>query len=241
MNDDELLSAYLDGELSESDEVALQERLSEDPVLSESFNRMCILDVSVSRAYDQIQDTPHSAKLEALLRPTKVENIFLRIIDTVSDRVPYQFAAAVVLGCVFVLSSFISTSHTGIYVSQGVFGKKVSLILDSTLSHTTVALNSLSNIQPVLSYESITQEFCREYILSDQNKVVRGIACKNRTGFWEERISTSIPGYIEDSQYHTVAAPDTDILNSYIDKTMHGLPMSLDEELLVIQAGWKTK
>ncbi len=239
MTDDELLSTYLDGELSNDDEMALQERLNHDPVLSESLNRMCAL--GMSRAYDDIQGMSYATHFEVLTW-SQASNFFKHPFNSISERVPFQIAAIVLIAAACALTNIMKTGNSQLadsfYSTQKVFNKEVSVILDTASSQTVTNVNSTTKIQPVLSYASFSNEYCREYILNRGSKVFRGVACRNESGLWQERISSIIPKDAKGNPYHMVRVADIEKLTHFINKTMRGLPLNAEEEANIIRSNW---
>jgi hypothetical protein len=95
--------------------------------------------------------------------------------------------------------------------------------------------NQLSDgrqVQPMLSFYSKSNGWCREYRLADHGQQLRGVACRG-----EKHWVNGIPGASGD--YRPAGASDISPIQHFVDTQARDIPLSARAEAELIANGWQ--
>ena len=173
--DYELISQYLDKELSQADASRLEQRLAAEPALQASLNELQTLQARLQDTYNAAAVGSVPEEITALLDDTPV-----RIIPLPHKRVAnWGFALAA--------SLFVAVAATQLvqHNKQPGADAALSIALNNSPSRGSgwETLSDGRNIRPVLSFQSTAGAWCREYLLTDGAEDWRGVACRDG-GTW---------------------------------------------------------
>lgn len=226
--DYQLLSQYLDGELSPVAARQLEQRLQSEPDLQATLTDMGELDSRVKQAFAHTDKAPQY--VEAMLRPAS--NVVA--LPQRKQRSAWQYAVAaslVAAAGVLLAPQWQQSSLTG---------PTLAAILESTpsMSDGWKTLANGSEVRPVLSFSSVEGNWCREYLLSVSGEGKRGVACRE-SGQWNTRViaNTELPGSA--SEFRPAGAGDADAVASFLAQHAEGIALSAAEEQTVIESNWE--
>ena len=231
MNDQdlELISQFIDAELSDAERRAFSERLLAEPELRRAFEETRAADARVREAFsgqgvDMVP--PHVASL--LAAPAGADKPS-RLLSWPSGAI----AASVVAATALLL-------NPAMQVAEGPADNGFQTVLETAASRSSgwESLADGAQMRPLLSFRSQAGQWCREYLLSEAASVQRGVACRSE-GQWQVQVvvSDSAPGAASD--YRPAGAADTDVIASYVSKHAEGVALSLKEEAGAISGGWQ--
>jgi len=228
MNDTDyqLLSQYIDGELSQEQRVSLKHRLLAEPELNRALTKMQAINAAVVDALAIPGAAIVPEHISALVQPSN---------RALKHRWPLALAASVVAAAVLVLTP--NWQNTGDSYTDAV----LSAALENTPSSASdwEQLGDGRQLRPVLSFQTDNGTWCREFLHVDQGLASRGVACRE-TGQWRTMIiaSNTLPTEGAD-QYRPAGANAAASVAEFMDQHGAGVALSASDEAAVIQQGWQ--
>lgn len=267
--DDELLSAYLDGELSAEREAALERRLEADPALALRLERMSQADSAVRDAYAPVADEPlPQAVLDMIAahaaEPTAAEQGDARsgtVVDLGTRRRarahgpgafpwPLALAASVTLAIGGVLGYLVAPQggapEAGLLASIGGVapGSGLHDALEAAPSGTARAIASGLSATPVLSFESRDGAYCRELAIAGAGGSAAALACRRDDGWQVEALSFLSGPSQNDGRpggEFRPAARASSAIDAAVDERIVGDPLDAAAEAALIERGWSPR
>lgn len=225
--DYELLSQYLDQELDDLTARRLEQRLSAEPELQATLNRLQSLDQRIRQAYIDTDQAPEH--LLDMLRPTPSN-----VVAFPQRRRPawqYAVAASLVAAVGLVLAPQ--------WQSSAPSGPSLASVLETTPSMADgwQTLSDGREVRPVLSFKEVDGAWCREYLVSFAGAAEHGVACRD-DGHWNTRVlaPTSIPG--DASEFRPAGAGDSNDVTDYLAERVDGIALSASAEESIISSSW---
>ena len=248
--DDELLSAYIDGELPHGEADALRARLAQEPGLLQRLEAMRDADDTLREVYGAIDRAPlPEAVLKHFDEPAPVAQA-----DNVAAfperglrrflHAPVAIAASVALVAGFLVAGFLRDEPTapGANASlvAGVVGPGSGLheLLERGASGTPLDLGDGTTAEVVLTFEDTRGDFCRQVAVEFPTRNAHGVACR-RDGAWQ--LETIALGASTAGGPYTPAATATpEPLRVAVDGLIGaGEPLDPRQENVIISDGWK--
>ncbi|MEP5567491.1 MAG: hypothetical protein ABJN62_06635 [Halioglobus sp.] len=227
-NDYELLSQYLDQELDDLTARHLEQRLSSEPKLQATLNRLSNADTRLKRAFSGTDKAP--THLKEMLRPTP-SNV---VAFPQRSRPAWQYAVAASL------VAAVGLILTPKWQDSTQPGPSLASVLETTpsMANGWKTLSDGRDIRPVLSFKEVDGAWCREYLVSVEGASERGVACRDE-GYWKTRViaPTDLPGDAAD--YRPAGAGDADEVAQYLRERADGIALSASAEETLISASWK--
>ena len=264
---DETLSAFIDGELSEKERNALEVEAAKDPALKERIARLRRANEAVKSAYADIENEPLPDSVLDLFNKTSADKAEDNVVSMISDRAgaaprvhagvlqrfssaqwPTAIAASLALVVGFGVGQ-IGDGAPGAAPAMQIAGviaedSPVFSILETGASaemHLAGADGALS-VEPVLSLQRADGVFCREYFISDASARFHNVACKENNQ-WSVKFAVNIPtaeNSVGDG-YITASAQSNALVADYIDRVIAGDALDAENEQNAISSGWKAQ
>ena len=228
--DYELISQYLDKELSQADASRLEQRLAAEPGLQASLNELQTLQARLQDTYNAAAAGSVPEEITALLHDTPV-----RIVPLPHRRVAnWGFALAASLVVAVAATQLVQQSH------QPGADAALSIALDNSPSRGSgwETLSDGRNIRPVLSFQSTAGAWCREYLLIDGAADWRGVACRDG-GTWTTTVLASTELATSSTEYRPAGAGDSDVIAAFIDQNAADIPLDARQEAELIARSWR--
>lgn len=238
-NDYELLSQYIDGELPSGAADQLRQRLTQEPDLQLSLERMAAVDQSLQMAFSGPGSERVPAQVTELLQPASAEVIPFPTRQGRSGR-GFAIAASLVAACGLVLTQTWQNGVTGESESKG-----GDVLLSQVLEQSPSRGDGWENLadgrqfRAVLSFPHKSGHWCREYLMSEGSGHSRGIACRTE-GNWVAHISVpdqSLNGSI--TEYRPAGANNPNSIADFIDSFSNDIPLNTSQEAELIADGWE--
>lgn len=254
--DDELLSAYLDGELSQPQVDELTSRLAREPELAERLEAMRSVDkaaVAAFRAVDERQiperildligEDEHSDAGEA----SNVVQIRRPAINRFIQP-PVAIAASVALVAGFYLSALLGDGGApdrevvAVYASRIPEGSDLRVVFDRNLSGESINLSDGRVAEPVLTFRGVDGNYCRQVRITGAAKSADALACR-RDGNWEVELVS-----FDEASSAAPESPYGQASSSGGAAAMHGTierligqepPLDRTEEAEIMGKGWQ--
>ena len=231
--DTELLSKYIDGELNAIETEALEGRLAEDTELRASLASMQAINSRISHAFDGTAVAP--SRVTDLLE-RKTGNV---VAFPIRERAAgWGFAVAASLMAASGLLMFQNSGQlAGEYPQQDT---RIAGLINNEASRGDGwdTLEDGSRFRAVLSFQSRSGEWCREYLLQSDSIAGRGIAC--RTGEnWVTQVFSSqdVPGSA--TEYRPAGADDADAIARFMADNADNVALGAEEEARLIARDWQ--
>lgn len=234
--DYELLSQYLDGELPAQDAQNLRKRLLAEPQLREQFDRLRKMDSGVKDAFSQPDINTVPARITNMVENSpKRKNALLAHRRTGWG---LAVAASLVAATGLILSDGWQQSQEQ-YPGTG-SDAQLAQLLESTPSHSESwdVLTDGRQVRPLLSFQSKTGDWCREYLMSSAGTTWRGVACRN-AGTWGTAVLSPEEFIAPGSQYRTAGAADSDQIATFIDENAADIALNRQQEAELISRHWQ--
>ncbi|MEH6516444.1 MAG: hypothetical protein V7742_07160 [Halioglobus sp.] len=231
--DYELLSQYIDGELDATATAQLQHRLDQDVSLRQSLQAMQALNTRVHAAFLNTDTVP--GHIPDLLGKKQSNVVAFPQINRQSG---WGFAIAASLLAASGLLMFQNGGQmAGSFPEQDAL---ISSVLDQAPSRGEGwdTLEDGSDFRPVLSFQTVSGQWCREYLLHSEASTGRGVAC-HTDGEWMTAVfsSQSQPGTT--TEYRPAGANDADAVAHFIADQAASVALSASEETQMIAKDWQ--
>ena len=240
---DHLLSAFLDGELDDTQMETLQLVLDKDPQLVKRLEQLALADRSFRDLYAPIAEAPIPERFEPILDRAEAQQTqgsaqilpFQSAKQALSRWAP-QLAAAACLGIGLILGSSIdeqdrpSTFTDQIFVGPVATDGALFTALQSTPSGQSYAGHNIT-----LSYATHANAYCREVATATS----RALACTTPTHSWQVLVVTAASPELESENYIPAEASATEVFDDYAARLMQGVPLGLDAEAALIDRAWR--
>ncbi len=243
--DEELLSQYLDGELSAAEASGLEQRLAVEPQLQAKLQKMRELNETLKNTFTTARARAVPARIVNLLRKTT-----RRSSTSAGSVLPFPARqrksswAFAIAASIMAASGLLLVQGTGPQLADSTAATDPLLAqaLDGTASHAD-GWNVLADgrqLRPVLTYARIGGGWCREYLLADENGHSRGIACIRDAGTWvTEVLDAQAQQSGSSDEYRTAGASDSDQIAIFMGNNAADIALSAEQELEQIATGWK--
>lgn len=246
--DEETLLAYVDGQLDPARAAEVEARLAEDPEARETVRIFRESAALLRGRFDAPLHEPIPERLLATLRDTPANEGDGRGNDKVvsldSRRRPLSFSAPTLA---MAASLALVVGFGGGYLTLGLLGGDpdaaiLQQVLDGTASGVTVSTTD-ARLTPMATFRTTDGRYCREYEkLTDRASA--GIACRDADGRWQPQIEVAqtllgrTPG---DDQYAPASGPDIDPLAEAGLALGAELPLTPEQEQVLLRNDWRTE
>lgn len=242
MNDIELLSAYMDGQLSGDDKDVLESRLSKEPELKAVLIQLEVTERQLKETISEIDFAPMSDSLQRVLRQesfrTARNNPLLALCSAIMDRARHLVADQMIPATAAVM-----VIVGAIYVSEFREEKQYAPAELSLVS--AESLQQLNNIVAgeaagtddgmlveLLAFIRGEEVLCKQYSLERKNPL-QGIACFEM-GEWQNVAIVQQSNRIEASGYKPASSDLAPEINEYIVKNMVNGVLTVEDEKIVM-------
>ena len=231
--DFEQLSQYLDDELDSEARAALEQRLAAEPGLADLLARLRRLDGQVAASVCASATDSVPEHVAALLRDDR---------NVVPLRRPLHRAvwpAALAASVVAAVALLLVPGEDG---QQPLTGSDALLAgaLESEPSRAGgwIALADGRALQPVLTFPDRDGNWCREFLLRDDDQDWRGVACRE-AGRWETQVVARETFLAAEEAYRPAGAGDNDKVAGFITRNAADIALGAGEEQALIASDWQ--
>ena len=231
VDDDHLLSMYIDNELDAERTIALVERLRAEPALSERLSAMECNDVAVRTLYTQAdQDIP-----EHLAAMVQADNV---VVVSFAQRWQTWATATAAASCAAIIALVVNFNQ-----STDLNPMTMDALLADSLetSRSSAAgwesLGDDRQFRSVLTFPAADGRWCREYLLAQEGSHWRGVACRDE-GQWVNQVVGSEVFLEQETQYRPAGVDDSETVARFIDETATDVALGPQQEAALISSGW---
>lgn len=249
--DDELLSAYIDGELPRAEADELERRLGREPALTARLEALRAMDRATAAAFHAVDEQPLPARVLELLGEVEEEPRASNVVPLRRAggpreffRLPVALAASIALVAGLWLGGLLDESGApdgAAYASRIAEGSALYAAFEQTASGDTIELGGDRYAEPVLTFLSDGGAWCRQVRITGGPSQGDTLACR-RDGEWQVELvafgpPAAAPG---DGAYGQASAGGTPAVRAAL-QALAGRepPLGPAAEAEVIGRGWE--
>ncbi|MDX1480520.1 MAG: hypothetical protein R3315_02530 [Woeseiaceae bacterium] len=246
-SDDELLSAYIDGELADDETERLTARLAAEPGLAQRLEALRSTDEAARRLYEQLDERPlpdavlelleesdHRAPDNVVEMPVKAERHWFAP--------PVALAASVALVAGILAGNFFfgapgQVRPESLYAGNVDPDSDLHRLLEAEISARPVELDGSATGRVLLTFESTEGRYCRQFRLDREVESVQGLACRGDDAW---RLDTVSYGPAAGAGYQTASGTVAPAVAAAVEAQIgEADPLDPEAELDIISEGWK--
>lgn len=234
---EEMLMAYVDGELDPASAARVETALADDPELAAAVARERALRQRLRSAFDPIAEEPVPERLLAAARGEKARPQ-PAVSTSPRRRGTWRYwgamAAGILVGVLFGQalpdrgSGPWRSGADGVLMASG----ELAQALDKQLASAPAA--STANIG--LSFKASSGEYCRTFTTT-QPRALAGLACRGSQGWYVPTLIEAQPASNGEMRTASTALPPA--LLDQVDARMQGDPLDAEGERAARDAGWR--
>jgi hypothetical protein len=252
----EMLSAYIDGELAPQERERVREAIAADELLAARLRQFRRVDRLLAEFSSAIDAEPVPPAVLALLNPPCADadaagsTAPKAVVLPFARRPLHRRAGALALAASLVLAVAIVLQFNPRDGAESGFDEMVrvgAVVPASPLHHALEDMRSDEayavgggtgiGITPVLSFVSTRQEYCREFRVDAGARAARGVACR-RADRWETLKVVAAEARGSDTHYATATAEVDEDFDAFVDGLVADAPLGADAEARALQSGW---
>jgi hypothetical protein len=247
MTTDEILSAFIDGELPAEEMEEVRREIEKSAALAARVEALKNADRAVASIYQAIDNEPMPQSVLDLLAAKDGAAASSNVVSFAPRRAgggarywPAALAASVALAAGIGLG--VQFSAGGALIAGTIDeGNPLFAALETTPSAETVKLSSGrgATFTPVLSFRSQAGDICREFSLSSGARANRAVACRGEGEWTIEFAVAAAPPATDSGAYATASSGLNAAFDSFVDGLIANEPFAPEEEAALIEAGWK--
>ena len=231
VDDDHLLSMYIDGELDAERTIALAGRLKVEPSLRARLSAMENNDRLIKKIFIG-QSNEHEQELAALVRAENVVTLKrgARWREWTTGAIAASVIAAAALSLIIQKPSEFNPMTMDVRLAQA---------LEHSPSRASgwELLDEDRDFRSVLTFPAADGRWCREFLLAHDESHWRGVACRDK-GTWVNQVVGSEVFLEQETQYRPAGAGDTEKVARFIDDTAADVALGPQQEAALIASGW---
>lgn len=229
--DYQLLSQYLDHELSLPANRELEQRLTTEPQLQAALQQLQATDERLKSTFaaEELKNVP--SRIVAMLEkaPSNVVSMPQRRVANWG----FALAASLVVATSAVL---LSQQEQGIAGADPLLA--ASLEQASSRGDGWDTLEDGRQFRSVLSFHSNNGHWCREYLLSAEQAGWHGVACR-KNGHWAHEVQVAATLTDSSAQYRPAGASESTQIADFIDRNAADIALDSDQEAALIARQWR--
>lgn len=231
VDDDHLLSMYIDGELGAERTIALAGRLKVEPSLRARLSAMENNDRLIKKIFIG-QSNEHEQEVAALVRAENVVTLKrgARWREWTTGAIAASVIAAAALSLIIQKPSEFNPMTMDVRLAQA---------LEHSPSRASgwEVLDEDRDFRSVLTFPAADGRWCREFLLAHDESHWRGVACRDK-GTWVNQVVGSEVFLEQETQYRPAGAGDTEKVARFIDDTAADVALGPQQEAALIASGW---
>ncbi len=248
LDDDTLLSAYLDGELTDDEADGITERLAREPALMRRLEAMQSVDTATRQAFEKLDEQPMPAAVLDMLGASASKTSatvvpFPQRIVRNFAQLPVALAASVALVAGFLVSNVLREAPTDPYgiTPAGLVaaGSDLHELLEHGISAEPQAFADGATGELLLTFEDKAGDWCRHLVVDGGEHGVQGVACR-RDGSWQIEALSYGRGMDAGGPFRQASGTTPAAVDSAIGALIGPRdPLGTDEEKALISDTWE--
>jgi hypothetical protein len=250
-DDDELLSAHIDGALPPDRAALLERRLEAEPALARRLKQLERANSAVRDAYAPIAAEPLPQRvLDLIDAAPKTARSDADVVDLAARRgtrglrfapLPTSLAAGVALAIGLALGYVVASRgpepDVALIARAGAIAPgALHEVLETAASATTRDIGRGVSVTPVLTFRSVDGDYCRQVDIAGPGGGGEAVACR-RDGYWDfKTVSFSLAIMPTTDGFRP--ASRSSVIDAAIDERIEGDPLDTSAEEALIEQGW---
>ncbi|HEY7672461.1 MAG TPA: hypothetical protein VIC71_09605 [Gammaproteobacteria bacterium] len=251
VEDDELLSAFIDGTLPPGRAAVLKRRLEVEPALAARLRKLAQADAAVRNAYAPIAAEPLPQRVLDLIDAGQAAGKpDAGVVDLAARRrvrglrlapLPVSLAAGIALA-VGVSLGYLGTSRAPapdvvLIANAGAIASGTPLYeaLETTASATTREIERGVSVTPVFTFRSVDGDYCRQVDIASARGGGEALACR-RDGGWRFEAVSFTAATTTNGGFRP--ANRSSVIDAAIDERIEGYPLDAAAEEVLIEQRW---
>lgn len=247
---DELLCAFLDGELNDDQTRTVEQMLADDPALAQRLEQLRGADSAFLSDADALVAAPMSEGLAALAAQLNADTDDENVVSITQHKSWQQRLRdhRALAACAAMLSGVLATQvtvsslqvATNEPASPGVLMASSDLhdVIESGASGVQVSLSGDQIAMPQMTFLADDNTPCRIVDVADAQRAGRLIACRSKHVWNIQIASYRAVADTPEGPFVTASGPDP-VIEAYLDQVMTGPPLDLEQESRAIANGWR--
>jgi hypothetical protein len=252
-DDDELLSAFIDGALPSARAAELKRRLEAEPALARRLKQLERTNAAVRDAYAPIAAEPLPQRvLDLIDAAPKTARSDAGVVDLAARRstrglrfavLPTSLAAGVALAIGLALGYLVTSrapsSDAALIANAGVIasGTPLYAVLETTASDTAREIDRGVTATPVLTFRSVDGNYCRQIDIASERGGGEALACRHDGGWHFEAVSFTAAVETTNGEFRP-ASGRSGVIEAAVDERIQGDPLGASAEEALIEQGW---
>lgn len=231
VDDDHLLSMYLDGELDTVRARQLSERIKAEPALKSRLAAMQENDRLLSKLFrSDAAEVPKA--ITAMVRSNNVVRLRAPLAWRTWSNV--AVAASVALAAALLVNLNQTQSFNPMAMDD-----RLAHALDTSASKASgwEALDAERSFRSVLTFPATDGRWCREFLVAHDESHWRGVSCRDN-GQWINQVVGSEVFLEQETQYRPAGSGDSNKVARFIDETAADVALGPQQEAALIASGW---
>lgn len=195
-DDQDILSAYIDNELSANDRVTIQKRLLSEPELNKHYQQLLVLQSHIKDAYPTPDEENYPEGLASLLSVDKKQ--------ARGKKALWLLPIAASVAAIFVMSNQL-LNESKLFPSSW---DKIAQNLDAVQDMDITAVDEKLSLVVLQSFTHTDGRLCKEYQSKDNSHITHAVACKQANG-WNQEVVTQVELGLQ--QYQTASKTPDDV------------------------------
>lgn len=247
---DEMLSAFLDDELSGHDRELVLAGLRDDEALADRLAQLASVNTLVGKQATLIDQIPMPESVLAMLRTenaapaqttstssnvvelSRFRQARQRVMAVVREHAALAASLALLLG--FAGGQLMPTSGN----NSGDASNAVFAALDTVPSGQALAINADTSLTARFSFQDTQSRFCRQYLVQDNQGSSENLACRDQDQ-WTLVASARSSAVASSAQYQPASGPR--LLDNMLDAMMQGSALTQEQEQAAINNQWRAE
>lgn len=241
---DEMLSAYLDNELSAADRIAVQNGLRDDPAVAARLAQLTRVNTLVGRQAALIDTVAMPAAVMAMLqtKPAASSNVvamsgFRRVQQRLLQQMREHAALAASLALLAGFAGGQLLPFTGEVQLTDDTGSAAFTALETLPSGQTLTIDGDTRLTARFSFVDPQARYCRQYVIENSQGSSENLACRGQSG-WVP-VASVYSNSSATGQYQTASGPA--MLDTLLDTMMQGPALSQAAEQNAISRHWQAE
>ena len=249
--DDIALSAYLDGELSDSEADRISERLAKEPALARRLEALRSGDEATRRLFGKLDELPMPRRVMELLNEEAQTAAGGKVVPFPARfarqffQLPVALAASVALIAGFLVSGVlretgnVASSFPVLASGEIAAGSALQEQLESGISKVPQASGGGIRSQLLLTFQDVSGDYCRQLQLFTDARSAQALACR-RGGQWQLETLDFADGPSPSGPYQQASGSGSAAVNAAIDALIgDNEPLDAAAESRLVENGWK--
>ena len=231
VDEDYLLTMYIDGELDTVQTSILARRLESEQKLQARLEQLQANDQRVKQLFD-LADTEIPERVNELL--LSADGRVKRPLSTQSGWVGVAVAAAF-----FAVMVFLPNQNQNTDFNPMLMDVQLAQALQRVNSDAAVwsTLDDGRSFRAVLTFPAADGRWCREFLIAEDKSHWRGVACRNKDTWVTQVVGSEV--FLEQAtQYRTAGGLNSGQVARFIDETAADIALGPKQEAALIASGW---